>query len=213
MSEIDKSQFAVVMIGNPKFSRYAIMDKRQDYCETRFWRGDSECPWTSAQHLAMKFADFGSADDAIRDVIAHEYKDAPVKEFVLPLKFQVFGDTTPEQVKAYIAKTLSFMLDYKSHGMGPTPDSVMLVNTNLNDLEDATSLSSHPEQLRPHQKVKILTGPYRGLKGMVTRIKSRQPVKVVAVRVTIWDQTKMVDFEPWQLGLDEDATKSKEPLS
>lgn len=68
---------SLALVGNPKYSRYAVTLSPYPFLPMLYWTGDADDPWTTDVSGAMKWADYGAAELAVREIEAAESDDLP----------------------------------------------------------------------------------------------------------------------------------------
>jgi hypothetical protein len=72
-----ESPIRLALVGNPKYSRYAVTLTRYPFLPTLYWSGAADDPWTADVSGAMRWADYGAAELAVREVEAAETDGSP----------------------------------------------------------------------------------------------------------------------------------------
>ena len=72
-----ESPIRPVLVGNRRYPRYAIALNRSPFSTTVYWTGRVEDPWDADVSLAKRWADFGAAELAVREIEAAEPDDSP----------------------------------------------------------------------------------------------------------------------------------------
>lgn len=124
-----KNQFGVVMVGNLRYPRYAIVDNRRPDEPTRFWTGDLDQPWSVEVARAVRWADYNAVLFGVQEVGRHEYRHLPERRFTLTLNVSLIADdsVTPEMVTEYLDRALTLQVDYQRQGMGPVRGSLVFL--------------------------------------------------------------------------------------
>ena len=66
-----------VLVGNRLHPRYAIASSSSPVTPRLYWTGTGDDPWTADPSVAMKWADFGAVEVAIRGMGSGESGDSP----------------------------------------------------------------------------------------------------------------------------------------
>jgi hypothetical protein len=67
----------LALVGNWKYPRYAITFSPYPFLPTLFWSGAADDPWTAEVSEAMRWADYGAAELAVREIELAEPDDSP----------------------------------------------------------------------------------------------------------------------------------------
>jgi hypothetical protein len=70
------SPIGLALVGNWKYPRYAVTLTRYPFLPTLYWTGMGDDPWTDDVSGAMKWADYGAAELAVRVIEAAEPDDS-----------------------------------------------------------------------------------------------------------------------------------------
>ena len=71
-----ESPIRLALVGNPRYSRYAVTLTRYPFLPMWYWTGTEDDPWTADVSEAMRWADYGAAELAVRVIEAAEPDDS-----------------------------------------------------------------------------------------------------------------------------------------
>lgn len=117
-----------ILKGTPDHPRYLISDD-----QGRYWSGVF---WVDTETDAQLFFDLGSVGRTIRDIYLTHWRGTPCNQYIVPCIIEMFGEQNIDmaELKLWLAKAATVLIDHKQFGKGPIEDSLVLPRINWNEM-------------------------------------------------------------------------------